>query len=245
MKHCRICHKSFENLQSHLKKHKISVKIYRELFDIRGQLSYKRSRETLRKLSCSMKGKRNFLGKHHTLETIEKIREAKLGDKNPAKRVGVRRKISLTQKGKHNSPRTEFDGSLKYWLGKHRRLETIAKIRKARLKQKIPKKDTKIEILVKERLVRKKIDNWIGNYPVKGQPDIAFPDRKIAIFCDGCYWHNCPICGFSNSRARNNDGLVNEELERKGWKVLRFWGHEIKQNPDSVILKIEEALNCE
>jgi len=31
-------------------------------------------------------------------------------------------------------------------------------------------------------------------YKIEGKPDIVFVKQKIAIFCDGCYWHGCPVC---------------------------------------------------
>ena len=47
-------------------------------------------------------------GYHHTSEAIEKIRKAKLGDKNPMKRSEVAFKQGLAMIGKHSSPGTEF-----------------------------------------------------------------------------------------------------------------------------------------
>ena len=31
------------------------------------------------------------------------------------------------------------------------------------------------------------IVGWQRNYKVKGHPDFVFPDKKIAIFVDGCF----------------------------------------------------------
>ena len=25
-----------------------------------------------------------------------------------------------------------------------------------------------------------------------GRPDITFPDARVAVFIDGCFWHGCP-----------------------------------------------------
>jgi DNA mismatch endonuclease (patch repair protein) len=128
------------------------------------------------------------------------------------------------------------------WLGKHRPEKTKEKLRVARLNRIIPKKDTSIEKMVQNALKKESIEEWVTHYPVIGQPDIAFPERKVAIFCDGCYWHNCPSCG-NNKHDKNSDQRINEELKKQGWKVLRFWEHEIRENLDSVIEKIKEVLN--
>ena len=66
--------------------------------------------------------------------------------------------------------------------------------------------------------------------------DIAFPRRRLAVFVDGCFWHQCPWHGNvprANSRywapklARNveRDKRVTSALEDEGWRVLRIWEH--------------------
>ena len=55
------------------------------------------------------KGAYTFQKGHFVSEkTRKKLSEQKKGDKNPAKRLDVRKKISKALKGKHNSPETEF-----------------------------------------------------------------------------------------------------------------------------------------
>ncbi len=81
-------------------------------------------------------------------------------------------------------------------------------------------------------------------YPIPGMPrrscDIAFPGSKIAIFLDGCFWHGCPEHGTrpkSNSafwrnkidRNAERDVETSQFLREKGWLVLRYWGHQPRQ----------------
>lgn len=84
---------------------------------------------------------------------------------------------------------------------------------------------------------------------VFGTPDFVFPKNKVAIFVDGCFWHSCPKCRtypktnkkFWETKITTNqkrDKEVKKQLIRNGWKVLRFWEHEIKRNPNRVIKKI-------
>lgn len=67
--------------------------------------------------------------------------------------------------------------------------------------------------------------------------DIAFPNAKVAIFVDGCFWHRCPSHGTSpNSNAdwwaAKLDGNVARDrdtdvrLGSAGWTVFRVWEHE-------------------
>jgi DNA mismatch endonuclease (patch repair protein) len=40
----------------------------------------------------------------------------------------------------------------------------------------------------------------------------------------------------------DRDKKVNEKLKNDGWIVLRFWEHEVKKNPDTLVKKIAEML---
>ena len=33
--------------------------------------------------------------------------------------------------------------------------------------------------------------NWKG---APGHPDICYPGRRVAVFVNGCFWHQCPVC---------------------------------------------------
>src|SRR5688500_5616988 len=45
-----------------------------------------------------------------------------------------------------------------------------------------------------------------------GRPDIAFVNRKIAIFVHGCFWHGCPYC--RPVRPKSNNSFWNQKLDR-------------------------------
>jgi DNA mismatch endonuclease (patch repair protein) len=83
------------------------------------------------------------------------------------------------------------------------------------------------------------ISGWRKNpRGITGNPDAIFPDRKIVIFIDGCFWHGCPHCQrklpktnaeyWENKINRNMQlaQVYNEQLERDGWVVVRVWEHE-------------------
>lgn len=66
--------------------------------------------------------------------------------------------------------------------------------------------------------------------------DIAFPVEGLAVFIDGCFWHQCPEHGTvpkSNKdywapKLRRNverDARTSRDLRRAGWTVLRIWEH--------------------
>ncbi|RFU65109.1 very short patch repair endonuclease [Peribacillus glennii] len=79
------------------------------------------------------------------------------------------------------------------------------------------------------------------NAKLFGKPDISIQKYKIVIFIDSCFWHCCPLHGnipksntdfWTKKLARNKtrDVEVNDYYIKKGWKILRIWEHEFKQN---------------
>ena len=125
---------------------------------------------------------------------------------------------------------------------------TLEKIRKARLKQVFPKTDTKIEKILQKGLRKKGIE-FEKHKPIVGQPDI-FIEQNICIFADGDYWHGNPTMFNPNDEITSSGGRkkvreiwtkdekINQSLELRGYNVLRFWEHEIKENPEKCIQKI-------
>ena len=83
-----------------------------------------------------------------------------------------------------------------------------------------------------------KIRGWRRHLAVFGNPDFVFPKLRLVIFVDGCFWHSCPLHGslpetnrlFWKRKLEHNkarDRLVNRSLKAAGWKILRFWQHEL------------------
>lgn len=117
--------------------------------------------------------------------------------------------------------------------------------------RKVRNKNTNIEILLRTALFKKGYRYKIKN-SLFGRPDFVFPGKKIAIFCDGDFWHGK---NFKKDKVnykefwvkkietnRKRDNLVNKTLKKEGWIVLRFWKTDILNNIDTCINKIETAL---
>ena len=66
-------------------------------------------------------------------------------------------------------------------------------------------------------------------------PDFAFPDAKIAIYCDGYEFH-------SERNPFQKDRQQSRALQLQGWLVLRFAGREILNETDAVVRTIEQAI---
>lgn len=118
-------------------------------------------------------------------------------------------------------------------------------------------KDTKIEVILRKALWNKGY-RYRKNYKkLPGSPDIVLTKYKIAIFCDGEFFHGKdweilkPRLEKSNnsefwiskiSGNRERDSEINKKLLFMGWTVIRFWENDIKKNPDECIRVIEETI---
>lgn len=73
--------------------------------------------------------------------------------------------------------------------------------------------------------------------------DEAHPEVKLAVEIDGCYWHSCPECELEGpNETSHTDARKTSYLLNRGWTILRFWGHEIRNDPEGCIERIKIAL---
>ncbi len=123
--------------------------------------------------------------------------------------------------------------------------------------QHIRSKNTKIEMILRKALWQEGI-RYRKNYKLlPGKPDIAITKYRIAIFCDGEFFHGkdwdrlqLKLEKSNNSeywikkihRNIEHDQNVDKEIRYKDWIVLRFWGNDIKKNLDDCVQVVKEAI---
>lgn len=103
-----------------------------------------------------------------------------------------------------------------------------------------PRRDTTPELALRRELWRRGLRGYRLDWRVPGlrrRTDLAWPGRRLAVFVDGCYWHQCPDHGrlptanrtwWREKLARNvrRDRDTDERLRAAGWTVVRVWEHE-------------------
>ncbi len=118
----------------------------------------------------------------------------------------------------------------------------------SRIMSAIKSENTRPELLLRKEIWRRGLRYKVNEKTIVGKPDIVFTRAKLAVFCDGDFWHgnNWAIRGlnsledelrsyspFWREKILNNierDKNVNNELIRSGWTVLRFWASDIEKN---------------
>lgn len=119
----------------------------------------------------------------------------------------------------------------------------------------IKSRNTKIEELLARAMRINGLRYRRNNQEIFGNPDFTFRKFKIAVFCDSEYFHgkNWELnkhriktnTEFWHKKIESNilrDKVVNETLFKNGWKVIRFWGDDIKKNIDFCIYIILKTI---
>lgn len=84
--------------------------------------------------------------------------------------------------------------------------------------------------------------------------DIVFTRQRVCVFVDGCFWHGCPLhfevpktnSDWWHEKIEDNkarDTRQTRQLEECGWRVLRYWEHDVTSaSLSEVCSEIREAV---
>jgi DNA mismatch endonuclease (patch repair protein) len=136
----------------------------------------------------------------------------------------------------------------------HEKRRADAAALRSRTMAAIPSERTSLEQLLARKMWASGMRGWRRHIRVEGaKPDFVFSRRKLAVFVDGCFWHACPECSkrpatntdyWTKKLTRNaqRDARQTSTLVAAGWRVLRFWGHELQTTPEVCVERVQEAL---
>ena len=117
-------------------------------------------------------------------------------------------------------------------------------------------KDTSIERMLSRELWHRGFRFRKNSKLIYGHPDIAIKRYKVAIFCDGDFWHgydweNREKQIKSNreywipkiERNMTKDIETNHVLASMGYTVIRVWEHDIRKDLKGTADMIERLIN--
>lgn len=121
-----------------------------------------------------------------------------------------------------------------------------------------PRRDTRPELLLKSLLRKHRLSFKADakGSGVRFRADFLFPQARVALFVDGCFWHACPEHwtpsktrpDYWKEKARANrlrDRRATKAYVEAGWVVIRIWEHNLHLAPDLVrflILRIRASM---
>ncbi len=111
------------------------------------------------------------------------------------------------------------------------------------------KTNTRCELVLRRELWRRGMRYRLHHPGLLGRPDIVFSKQRIAIFCDGNFWHGHDLearlaklarghnASYWVAKIRRNverDHRETRVLEESGWMVLRFWETDVLRETSEV-----------
>lgn len=134
---------------------------------------------------------------------------------------------------------------------------TPASAASSRVKSRNRCEDTAHEKLLKQSLWRMGFRYRKNCRELPGKPDLAFLRARVAVFCDGDFWHGREWTRLKEKLATGANSAywvakiaANMErdlrntaaLEGAGWLVIRLWESEIRRDPAAAAERVKEAL---
>lgn len=122
----------------------------------------------------------------------------------------------------------------------------------------VKSKNTRPELMLRHALWNRGLRYRVNVKTLLGKPDIVFTRAKIAIFCDGDFWHghNWAIRGLASLDEElshytqfwkdkilgniHRDEEDTTRLQADGWKVVRIWESDIKSDAEKCANDIEK-----
>ncbi|SRR5579883_220558 len=133
------------------------------------------------------------------------------------------------------------------------RKDRLTKAARSALMGRIKSKDTNFERLIFSALTRAGIRFKRHFNLAFGNPDIALPKTKKAVFLHSDFWHGWRLPAWQSVlpnefwykkllRNRARDKRVLRTLRSRGWKVLVVWEHQIENAPSKTMARIKRFL---
>ena len=121
------------------------------------------------------------------------------------------------------------------------------------------KRHTRCEVALRKELHRRGLRFRLHGEGLPGCPDIVFAKSRLAVFCDGDFWHGRDLeQRLAKLRQGHNPqywvAKVRRNVERdqarawslqvSGWTVLRLWETDILRDVAAAADAVEAALRC-
>lgn len=131
-------------------------------------------------------------------------------------------------------------------------MDKITKEQRSNIMRAIKSRNTSIELMLRRALFARNVRYRINRKRFGVSCDISIAKYRLAVFCDGDFWHG----GITDRKPATNSRFWDEKIRRNkerdleqtillrdnGWIVLRFWESEIKADAGACADVVVEAI---
>ena len=132
-------------------------------------------------------------------------------------------------------------------------MDNLTREQRTRNMRAIRSKDTTIELMLRKALFARGVRYRVHRKCCGVSCDISIAKYKVAVFCDGDYWHGKSYAEHpASTNKRYWDEKIKRNVERdleqtirlrdNGWTVLRFWESEIKADVNACVNIVINAI---
>lgn len=119
------------------------------------------------------------------------------------------------------------------------------------------KSRTRCEVVLADALTARDLTFRTDAADLPGRPDIVFDRPRVAVFCDGDFWHgrdwrkrsrklvNGQNAAYWRAKIKTNmarDARTSAALEEAGWRVVRLWETDILRDVATAAAAVSAAL---
>ncbi len=133
-------------------------------------------------------------------------------------------------------------------------MDKFTKAKRSDIMSKVKGENTSLELIVFSYLRKHGVHFQRHYRKALGNPDVALPRKKKAVFIDGDFWHGW---GYQKKKrnwppywkekvARNirRDKRNRATLRKKGWRVMRIWEHQLAlKNRDMTLRELLDFIS--
>ncbi|MGH8489595.1 MAG: very short patch repair endonuclease [Gammaproteobacteria bacterium] len=130
----------------------------------------------------------------------------------------------------------------------------LTREQRSRAMKRVKLKDGSLEKLVQRELRARGLRFKRHVRALPGSPDIVFPEKKLAVFVDGDFWHGWRLPAWERKLSpfwrdklranRSRDQRNFRRLRSLRWKVIRLWQHEVRRDLGACMERIEKGLSA-
>ena len=117
--------------------------------------------------------------------------------------------------------------------------------------------DTLHELVLRRELSRLGLRFRKNVNSLPGKPDIVFSKARVLVFCDGDFWHgrnwralrkkllrgaNASYWAAKIAKNVRRDRENTALLTKLGWRVIRLWETDIRENPPTLAARIQKIV---